>query len=117
MTFSEMSKSLRKGKNLSQVQLAEALKVSKACISMIEIGKNEPTANTLMKYADFFNCSTDYLLGRADDLGVISIESEKSDLSKDERSAVETLRALPEDLRRRALAYLSKLSELADDER
>lgn len=55
MTFSNTSKTLRKEKGLSQVQLAEALNISKACISMIEIGKNEPTANTLLKYADFSN--------------------------------------------------------------
>lgn len=75
MTFSNTSKTLRKEKGLSQVQLAEALNISKACISMIEIGKNEPTANTLLKYADFFQCSTDYLLGREDDLGNITIPS------------------------------------------
>lgn len=76
MTFAEKSKYLRKEKNLSQVQLAQALNISKACISMIEIGKNEPTANTLIRYADFFECSTDYLLDREDDLGVISIKKE-----------------------------------------
>ena len=77
MTFSNTSKTLRKEKGLSQVQLAEALNISKACISMIEIGKNEPTANTLLKYADFFQCSTDYLLGREDDFGNITIQTEK----------------------------------------
>lgn len=40
MTFSNTSKTLRKEKGLSQVQLAEALNISKACISMIEIGRN-----------------------------------------------------------------------------
>ena len=59
MTFSNTSKTLRKEKGLSQVQLAEALNISKACISMIEIGKNEPTANTLLKYADFFTIKTE----------------------------------------------------------
>ena len=73
MTFAEKSKYLRKERNLSQIQLAEALNVSKACISMIEIGKNEPTANTLIRYADFFECSTDYLLDREDDFGIINI--------------------------------------------
>lgn len=48
MDFSERSKYLRKEKGLSQVQLAEALKVSKACISMIEIGKKRTDG----KYAD-----------------------------------------------------------------
>lgn len=47
MIFSEISKALRKEKGLSQAQLAEALKVSNGCIGMIEIGKNEPTANNI----------------------------------------------------------------------
>ena len=34
MTFAEKSKSLRKEKKLSQIQLAEALNLSKACISI-----------------------------------------------------------------------------------
>ena len=67
MSFAERSKYLRKEKGLSQVELAKALNISKACISMIEIGKNEPTAITLIKYADFFQCSIDYLLERANE--------------------------------------------------
>ena len=95
MTFSNTSKTLRKEKGLSQVQLAEALNISKACISMIEIGKNEPTANTLLKYADFFQCSTDYLLGREDDFGNITIKTEKpADLSDDELKIVKQYRSL-----------------------
>ena len=95
MTFSETSKVLRKEKGLSQTQLAEALKVSKACISMIEIGKNEPTANTLLKYADFFQCSTDYLLGREDDFGNITIQTEKpAPLPQDEQKLLDTYRQL-----------------------
>ena len=95
MTFSEISKTLRKEKGLSQVQLAEALKVSNGCIAMIEIGKNEPTANTLLKYADFFQCSTDYLLRREDDFGNITIKTEKpADLSDDELKIVKQYRSL-----------------------
>lgn len=95
MTFSNISKALRKEKGLSQVQLAEALNVSKACISMIEIGKNEPTANTLLKYADFFQCSTDYLLGREDDFGNITVHTEKpAPLPQDELHLLEVYRKL-----------------------
>lgn len=97
MTFSEISKSLRKEKGLSQIELAKALNISKACISMIEIGKNEPTANTLSRYADFFEVSTDYLLGREDDFGVINIpvkEKSADVLSTEERKLIETYRKL-----------------------
>ncbi len=69
MNFSEISKMLRKSRNLTQEALAKELQTSKSCISMIEIGKNEPTANTLLRYADYFQCSTDFLLGREDDFG------------------------------------------------
>ena len=63
---------------------------------MIEIGKNEPTANTLIRYADFFECSTDYLLDREDDLGVISIKKENPApaLSLDEIELIKDYRAL-----------------------
>ena len=85
MTFSEMSRYLRKEKGLSQVELAKALNVSKACISMIEIGKNEPTAITLIKYADFFECSIDYLLGREDDFGNVHVQGTAPQLTADEK--------------------------------
>ena len=106
MTFSEKSKILRKEKKLSQIELAQALNVSKACISMIEIGKNEPTANTLIRYADFFECSTDYLLGRSDELGVISIASKKSaELTPDEKRLIEVYRNLDTKNRLHVSAY------------
>ncbi len=113
MTFSEISKSLRKENGLSQVQLAEALNVSKACISMIEIGKNDPTANTLLKYADFFQCSTDYLLGREDDLGNITIKTENPapPLSEREQKLLSAFKALPSGLQDRALAYVEGLND------
>lgn len=117
MTFSEISKNLRKEKKLSQVDLAKALNVSKACISMIEIGKNEPTANTLTRYADFFQCSTDYLLGREDDFGNITVVNGAEPLPAAEREILAMFRTLPPDLQRRAVAYLAKLGELAEEEK
>jgi transcriptional regulator with XRE-family HTH domain len=108
MTFSEISKQLRKEKGLSQIQLATALNISKACISMIEIGKNEPTANTLIKYANFFECSTDYLLGREDDFGNITIQNENTApaLTEQERRMLELYRKLPPYLQENAYAEL-----------
>ncbi len=94
MAFSDISKNLRKENNLSQVQLAERLKISKACISMIEIGKNEPTANTLIRYADYFHCTTDYLLGREDEFGNAISQTEEKRFSLEERKLLETYRAL-----------------------
>lgn len=112
MTFSETSKALRKEKGLSQVQLAEALKVSKACISMIEIGKNEPTANTLLKYADFFQCTTDYLLGREDDFGNVVVQTEKpAPLPPDEQEILQIYQSLSPAHRSQVLEYARYFAE------
>ena len=112
MTFSETSKALRKEKGLSQVQLAEALKVSKACISMIEIGKNEPTANTLLKYADFFQCTTDYLLGREDDFGNVVVQTEKpAPLPRDEQEMLQIYQSLSPAHRSQVLEYARYFAE------
>ena len=54
MTFSNTSKTLRKEKGLSQVQLAEALNISKACISMIEIGKKRADCKYSTQICRFF---------------------------------------------------------------
>ena len=115
MDFSERSKYLRKENGLSQVQLAEALKVSKACISMIEIGKNEPTANTLIRYADFFQCSTDYLLGREDDFGNITVKTADSfQVSEDEQALVNLYRLLSKVEKVQVTEYTKYLVERKD---
>lgn len=112
MTFSDISKALRKEKGLSQVKLAEALHVSKACISMIEVGINEPTANTLIKYADFFQCSTDYLLGREDDFGNVVIQGEtNAPLSPDEQELLNIYQSLSPAHRSQILEYARYFAE------
>lgn len=94
MSFAERSKYLRKEKGLSQVELAKALNISKACISMIEIGKNEPTAITLIKYADFFQCSVDYLLERTDESTEIIKSNFHFEISKNEKDFLILFRSL-----------------------
>lgn len=112
MTFSDISKALRKEKGLSQVKLAEALHVSKACISMIEVGINEPTANTLIKYADFFQCSTDYLLGREDDFGNVVIQGEtNAPLPPDEQELLKIYQSLSPAHRSQILEYARYFAE------
>ncbi len=64
-SFGTILKDLRVEKGLSQTQLANAISVSKGIISMWENGKREPTLFCLIKLADYFNVSIDYLAGRA----------------------------------------------------
>ena len=64
--FSERLKSLRIQHNLTQKQIAEFLGTSQPSYQNWEKGTRKPSRNTIQKLADFFNVSTDYLLGKTD---------------------------------------------------
>ncbi len=51
---------------MSQVALAKELSVTKQAVSNWENDNILPSIETLLRIADFFNVSTDYLLGRSD---------------------------------------------------
>lgn len=61
--FSERLKNLRKAKKLSQYELAERLGFSRGKLANYEQGTREPDFETLETIANFFDVSTDYLLG------------------------------------------------------
>lgn len=60
---------LRIQKGLTQAELSKALQVSASSIGMYEQGRREPDNETLGRIANFFNVTTDYLLGRTDEPG------------------------------------------------
>jgi len=55
---------LREKKQLTQSQLGKLTDISPSAIGMYEQGRREANHETLLKLANFFNVSTDYLLGR-----------------------------------------------------
>lgn len=65
--FRERLRGLRESKDLTQSALGEILNVSKQTISNYENGVSSPDQDSLSRLADYFNVSTDYLLGRTDD--------------------------------------------------
>lgn len=56
-------KSLREQFGMSQVQLAERLCVTKSAVNAWENGTNSPSISYIVKLAQIFGISTDYLLG------------------------------------------------------
>ena len=62
--FAERLLELRKEKGISQATLAKHLQVSYAVVCYWETNRSEPTAPNLVKVADYFDVSIDYLLGR-----------------------------------------------------
>ncbi len=59
-------KKLRKEKNISQLKLAIDLNMNQNTISRYENLEREADYETLIQFADYFNVSLDYLLGRTD---------------------------------------------------
>lgn len=64
--FYKKLKELREEKGLSQEKLGELFNMTQAAIGKYEKGTREPSLNLLIKFADFFKVTTDYLLGRED---------------------------------------------------
>ena len=59
-------KELRKSKHISQLKLSLDLNMNQNSISRYENGEREADYATLIKFADYFDVSVDYLLGRAE---------------------------------------------------
>ncbi|WP_420889751.1 helix-turn-helix domain-containing protein [Enterococcus mediterraneensis] len=57
-------RSIREDNDVTQQQMAQLLNVSQNTYSQYETGKIEWTASTLIKVADYFDVSVDYLLDR-----------------------------------------------------
>ena len=57
---------LREDRDLTQKQIAEYLGMSQTGYSKYETGENDIPTSVLIKLADFYHTTTDYLLGRSD---------------------------------------------------
>lgn len=60
----EQIRNLREDKDLLQKDLAEFLNCTQVCYSRYELGTRDIPTDVLIKLAEFYNTSTDYLLGR-----------------------------------------------------
>lgn len=59
-------KSLREQKGLTQADLAKLTHISTSAIGMYEQGRREENHETLIKLANFFHVTVDYLIGQDD---------------------------------------------------
>ena len=63
--FGENLKTLRKSRNITQKELGAIIGLSKAVVSKYENGLGYPTFDVLIRIAQYFGVTTDYLLGVA----------------------------------------------------
>ena len=91
-SFSVILSRLRKEKNMSQKEAAAGLGVSQALLSHYENGIRECGLDFIIKAADFYNVTTDYLLGRSDSKqGFTGAFTIKSDIGSDNLMGTLTL--------------------------
>lgn len=89
--LNQQIRALRLSRKMSQVELAQALHVTKQSVSNWENDNIQPSIDMLVKIAEVFSVSTDYLLG---------LESRDSiDVTGLPLQTVSHLRQLVEDLR------------------
>lgn len=94
MKISEILKTLRQEDGLTQNQLAKNIGIGQSTIVGYERGDREPTASNLIKYANYFNVSMDYLVGRTDELGAIITSPAAKSLSDRENRVLALFRKM-----------------------
>lgn len=89
--LNENIKRLRVARGLNQVEFAKALSVTKQCVSNWENDNVLPSIEMLVKIAEFFSVSTDFLLGRVSDC-VIKVDGLTEEQLVHVRFIIEDLR-------------------------
>lgn len=83
MILKDRLRSLRVLNNVKQQDLAAELNLSRSTIAGYETGKRIPDVPTLMLLAEFFDVTTDYLLGRTDEPISFEYIMSKHNISRD----------------------------------
>ncbi|MDD6065738.1 MAG: helix-turn-helix transcriptional regulator [Firmicutes bacterium] len=100
-------RALRTEKNITQLRLSMELEVAQETISAYEKGKHAPSLKSLIKLADLFDVSIDYLVGRSD----VRKMERRDVLSEDEALLLSRFRSLNTIDKARMLAYSQGMSE------
>ena len=104
-------KELRLEKKITQKDFANKLNITQQTYSDYETGKTDPDIETLILIGDILETRIDYLLGRADDFGNISIQTSTPALSSTEEKLIADFRALPRPEQAQASEYVHFLAQ------
>lgn len=88
-------KYLREKKNLSQKEVAKAIGITNVQLSRYESGDRKPDPETIALIADYFDVSTDYLLGREEAYKKVTINGSEIELSAEEYKVFQELKKYP----------------------
>lgn len=114
MEFKDRLVQLRKSTNLLQADMAKKIGVARATYGAYEQGTRQPDFETLQRIANYFEVSTDYLLGHSIDSSkqnILGKEVDTSELTENQRTVLEWA------MKQEALSFHSKeeLSRILDN--
>ena len=95
-------KELREEKKISQNKLATELKINVMTYNGWEKEKTEPNIQNLIKLADYFGVSVDYLIGR-------KFNNEFGYLSDDEKTMIKALRTMNNEVREKTKTIIIRM--------
>lgn len=99
-------KDLRMQHSLSQAELAKALGIKQNTLSNYENGTTQPEISLILKIADFFNCSTDYLLGHQAK-NVLYLDS----LTEEQKEVVSLAQQLDNSQALKVIGYIERIKD------
>ena len=105
--FGENLRKLRDRHDMTQEALGKLLNVTQSTIAYYESGKKQPTLETLIIIADYFEVSTDFLLNRTN---VISTTSE---ISKSDSELLNKINKLSDENRKEIESYINYKGNLS----
>ena len=107
-------KELRMEQGKTQEEMAKRLGISRQVYANYENEINEPSLEMLAKMGDYFQCSLDFLIGRSDDFGNITVTGDGSaDVTVEEKALVQDFRLLAQTEKVQVSGYLHYLAEKA----
>lgn len=92
--------------NITAKQLTNDLEISNSSISDWKKGKGKPSSDAIVKMAEYFNVTTDYLL-----LGITCNKTNNINLTENEQEILSLLHKFNE---RNQIKFISKVEDLAD---
>lgn len=115
-SFGEILRFEREKKGFSQEELGQLINAVKSTISQYELGKRKPDTDTLQEFANIFNCSIDYLLGRTNNPNPITQSDPDDNIQPTPPERIRTFQKKIGELSPESLSFLEfqleKLREL-----
>lgn len=110
MDFGSRLKELRKEYSVTQEELANILQVRRPAISGYETKNQQPDFDRLIKLANFFNVTTDYLLGRS------NIRNTEKPMKEEQHEILSIFNKLSSNDKKRAIGLIRLLADSSDSE-